>query len=644
MKFTLFLFFAFVFCSSILLGQTDTSTTETDDSDFLINSPNEETESLYINYLFDNAGSDTKGENAYVALLRLVEKYISVREYDEAITFMTQFKGDFKPPIQKKIDKTIEILKRKLENLIDVNLGSGINSEGSEYSPIPTADDEVMFYTGLNRDKNNASEDIFRSVRGADGVWRTAGKLDESINSDNQGEAPQSISTDGNLLILFGAYKQHLGKGDLYYTEKTSEGRWSEVTPYPRPVNSEYFDCDAKLTPDGKAMLFVSDRPGGIGDYHPYSTPFHGSKNGNTDIYVSVLSDSGWSEAINLGKNINTPYSERKPFLHPDGKSLYFASDGHPGIGRLDLYKSKKIKEDSWVDWAEPVNMGKEVNTIYDDRGAIVTTMGDLAYFASAERPISFGGSDIYSMDMPASLRPEPVATLQGTVTDNEGNHLDAYIVWEDLTTGKKLGRLKTDPTNGKYFVVLPLGKNYGIYAEKEGYFPISKNFDLKKVNKTSKKTEDFVMYSLEDLLGDDLETTGSGDLIYDAFELKKDKKIVMNNLFFDYNKWNLLNESHSELDRVVYLLKNFPIELVEISGHTDSVGKDEYNLELSDKRANSVVQYLTKKGVPNEKLQSKGYGKEQPVASNETDEGRAKNRRVELNILKSRSIMKKQE
>jgi outer membrane protein OmpA-like peptidoglycan-associated protein len=409
----------------------------------------------------------------------------------------------------------------------------------------------------------------------------------------------------------------------------------------PDPVNSKYFECDGKITSDGKAMIFVSDRPGGIGEFKEYGKFFNGAKNGNTDIYVSQKTDSGWSKPINLGKIINTPFAERKPFLHPDGKSLYFSSDGHPGLGRLDLFKSTRLKEDSWTEWSEPINLGKEINSGRNDRGAIVATSGELAYFATADRGLSFGGTDIYKMDVPARFKPEPVTTLSGRVLDNKGNILEAKIVWEDLETGKKLGELRSNPDDGKFFIILPQGKNYGVYAEKEGYFPISKNIDLRKIKDGQKIKEDIVLYSISDLIGDDLELMGSGDLTYDSFELKEKKLLQMNNLFFEYNKATLLKSSFSELDRVIYLLKNYPIDLVEVAGHSDSVGNEEYNISLSDKRAQAVRDYIIKKGIGKDKLVSKGYGKHEPIASNETEEGRKQNRRVELRILKISRVRK---
>lgn len=601
--------------------------------EFLELSPTEETSEKYFDFLSKNLGT----QDGFVALQRIAETMLHDKNYEGAIDMYTEYKADF-PAFADKIDKIIAILNTPLDGLTELNLGSGINSPAQEYSPIPTADDSRIYFTSLNRDETNETEDIYYSDY-IDDVWTPAQKLID-ISTEDQGEAPQSITTDANQLVLFGSFEQNLGKGDLYISER-GKGQWGKVKMLPDPVNSKYFECDGKITSDGKAMIFVSDRPGGIGEFKEYGKFFNGAKNGNTDIYVSQKTDSGWSKPINLGKIINTPFAERKPFLHPDGKSLYFSSDGHPGLGRLDLFKSTRLKEDSWTEWSEPINLGKEINSGRNDRGAIVATSGELAYFATADRGLSFGGTDIYKMDVPARFKPEPVTTLSGRVLDNKGNILEAKIVWEDLETGKKLGELRSNPDDGKFFIILPQGKNYGVYAEKEGYFPISKNIDLRKIKDGQKIKEDIVLYSISDLIGDDLELMGSGDLTYDSFELKEKKLLQMNNLFFEYNKATLLKSSFSELDRVIYLLKNYPIDLVEVAGHSDSVGNEEYNISLSDKRAQAVRDYIIKKGIGKDKLVSKGYGKHEPIASNETEEGRKQNRRVELRILKISRVRK---
>jgi outer membrane protein OmpA-like peptidoglycan-associated protein len=603
------------------------------DNRFLIYSADKETEQEYINHIWDY-GFEEDGE-AYVALQRIIEQPIIDKNYQQAIQKIEEYRVDMAESYHPKLDELTVLLKVPLENLKSSNFGDYINSQGSEYSPMPSADGKKLYFTGIDRTPENTSEDIFVSeLRG--GQWSAANRITGSLNTPTKNEAPQAISVDGNTIVLFGAFeKNYFGKGDIYYSDRTLLG-WGEPQHFPAPINSEHYDVDAKYTADRKHLIFTSDRPGGIGEYKPRGEYFNGSLHGNTDIYVASFADDGSVDTVvNLGNVINTPFAERKPFLHPDGKTLYFSSDGHAGIGRLDLFVSKRLSEDSWTEWSKPINMGKEINSPFDESGAVVTTFGDLAYFASQERDINYGKSDIYSIEIPDALKPEPVAGISGNVEDINGFPLGAKIIWEDLETGETIGEAISDPSTGEFYLVLELGKNYGIIAEKEGYFPISNNINLKDADKSKQIDLKLEMQSIDELFGDDLETTGTNSLIYDAFNLKRPTTIRMNNLFFAYNESTILKESHSELDRAAYLLNNYPIKKVNIEGHTDSIGGASYNKKLSEERAKSVVIYLAEKGVPKTMMSAVGYGMERPVAPNDTDENRQKNRRVELQIEK---------
>lgn len=628
MKLIRYFFISFLLIFSFALISQDI---EVDiDTTFLYYSPTDENIDDYIDLIYDYAPS----REAYVALTRVIEKEINNGNYAKAIETIDSY-IDFFDTRKNDLNQIKKILQDSTYGLYDLNIGDGINSPQQERTPIQTADEKTIYFIGLEREGfDNLTEDIFYSeFKG--GSWAKAKKLEAPFNSIYTQEAPQGITTDGNTLILF---RGDVGNGDLYYANKTSYG-WSEAIPFPDPINHpDYVDIDAKITNDGKYIIWVSDRPGSIGEQRKFGSLYAGSTYGNTDIYISErINDSTWGEAINLGPKINTPYGERNPYLHPDGKTLYFSSEGHPGIGRLDLFMAKKENEYSdWTDWSTPKNLGKEINTTSNDRGAIVNTMGKMAFFASEERELSFGGSDIYSIGLPEHLRPDPITTISGKVTDTEGFPLEADIIWENLETGEQLGKIKTDPVNGEFFLILPSGKKYGFFSEKEGYFPISKNIDLRRQIRSQKRTDNIIMNRLDDLLGDDLEMAGNSDLLYDQFKLKQKRKLKMNNLFFETNKSDLLPESFPELDRVVYLLNNYPVELVEVGGHTDSTGSEKYNLTLSERRAKSVRDYLIKKGVKKEILTSKGYGQSEPVETNETEEGRAMNRRVELSILKA--------
>lgn len=625
----------FIFTTLLLLSINLSAQLPENYKELLVQSPGEDI-TPYLNIIFELAPSD----EAYVALIRMIEPQLKAKDWEGAINTLNGYK-DYFPNKTEDINSIIEILQRPSETLEELNIGSGVNSLVPEIAPIQTADEKTLYFTSTKRDGfDNETDDIFYSKK-TNGIWSPAQKLDAPFNTPNTQESPQGITTDGNTMILFGNYKEKPGGGDLYYAEKTPYG-WSDAIQFPEGINTEYFDCDGKLTNDGKALIFISDRPGGVGEHTRFNTLKNGSLYGNTDIYIAFKTDSGWSKPVNLGSIINTPGSERKPFLHPDGKTLYFSSDGQPGLGRQDLFMSKRLDPNDWTKWSKPINLGKEVNTPNNESGAIVSTEGALAYFASADRRLNFGKSDIYTMDIPDKLRPEPVTTISGKVTNVDGFPLEAEIVWEDLETGKELGRLKSDPKTGEYFIVIPHGINYGLFANKEDYFPLSKNFDTRNITKSQKINEGIILTSILSLLGDDLELGGASDLLYDAFSLKNKKKIDINNLFFEYNKSNILKESFPELERVAFLLKNYPIELVEIAGHTDSIGSVDYNMKLSEKRSESVKVYLISKGIDPNKVVIKGYGPTEPVADNSSEEGRAKNRRVELIILKAgRSVEK---
>jgi outer membrane protein OmpA-like peptidoglycan-associated protein len=477
---------------------------------------------------------------------------------------------------------------------------------------VPSADGEALYFTGKKREDSMGDEDIYLSVW-ENGQWQPARNLGGEINTVNN-ESANSVSADGNQLIIYGNFAESRGEGDNFYIEKTAEG-WSEIRHFNWPINSIYFDSDGFLTADGKAMLFTSDRRGVVGDYHPKDQPFHGSTWGNTDIWVCAKTDSGWGEPVNLGKVINTPFAERSPFLHPDGKTLYFSSEGHYGLGRLDVFKATRLSDTSWTQWSSPVNLGAEINTAGDDWGYKISTSGEEAYFAASGDPQGYGGYDIYSVVLPSAARPRAVATIRGRVADEQDSPLPAAIKWENLSTGQVVGELASNPQNGNYFIVLPLGANYGYFAEKEGYYPVSANIDLSDSTAAVNIIHDITLVKIEEI-----KQTGTA--------------VRINNIFFDFDKTELKPESYPELNRLAGILKQNPDVKIEISGHTDDVGSDDYNLELSLGRAQAVVDYLAAQGCSRLNLKPRGYGEARPVEPNQTESGRAANRRVEFKFL----------
>jgi outer membrane protein OmpA-like peptidoglycan-associated protein len=562
---------------------------------------------FYIQYVKDSADTD----DGYLALQRIADNYINHFAFDSAATLYRKFLPLF--PNNDKLQKTIDILETPLQNLEIHHLGPNVNTKAGEWDPNPTPDGRYLYFSTYSRKGSYGGHDVYVSEF-KNGQWQKAINVGPKINGPNN-ETIDNISADGNTVCLSGTFDGTFGKFDIYLVRRTKEG-WGPLEHLPYPINTQYHDEGANITSDGKALLFTSDRPGGIGPYVPNGYYYHGTQDGNMDVYVCLKTDNGWSKPINLGPKINTPYAERSPFLHPDGKTLYFSSDGHAGLGRMDVFKAVRLRDDSWTEWSEPVNLGKEINTVLDDWGYKVAVGGDSAFFARQWSNQGYGDWDIYTVELPDPARPRPVVTIMGKVTDQNGNPLEATIKWENLENGMPLGTLHSNPEDGSYIILLPTGKNIGYYAEREGYYSASDNIDLSDINVTKTIKRDIQLVSIADMTD-------------------KGINVTMKNIFFDFDKFELKPASFPELNRLVQLLKDKKDLKIRIEGHTDIVGSDAYNLELSKKRALAVKNYLVKKGINKKRLSVKGFGSRKPVADNDTEEGKAKNRRVEISFYK---------
>jgi outer membrane protein OmpA-like peptidoglycan-associated protein len=557
-------------------------------------------------FIFANAPD----EDAFVAVQRLAAQYIDKKDWIGAVKIFNKYTEWF-PEMHFRFEKIIDLLNAPSQNLITKNI-SAVNTKGDEYFPVLSIDGNKMYFTGARREDCIGGEDIFYSNY-LNGQWQAAKNMGPPF-STKEDDAINSVSADGNTLVIFGNYKGALGGGDNFYVEKTKSG-WSTIKPFPYPVNTKYWECDGFLTADGKAILFTSDRPGGIGEFHKGGEFFHGIYEGNTDIYVCLKNDSGWSKPINLGPVINTPYTERSPFLHPDGRTLYFSSDGFYGLGELDVFKSVRLSDTSWTEWSEPVNLGKDINTSKFDIAYKITTDGSLAYFSS-NRPGGKGGYDIYSITLPPEAKPNRnVITVKGKVYDESNNPLEADLKWFELDSNKNVGILKSNPQNGEYLIVLPVGKIYSYFADKQGYYSVSNDIDISSESNYKEIEVDIRMISI-------------------SYMKEQGTSIKLNNIYFDFDKYDIKPNSYIELNRIYKFLLENPGIKIEISAYTDSKGSDEYNLNLSQKRAESVVNNLISKGIDGSRMVARGYGKSHPVAANDTEEGRALNRRVEMRII----------
>ena len=336
----------------------------------------------------------------------------------------------------------------------------------------------------------------------------------------------------------------------------------------------------------------------------------------------------GEGKLINLGPAINTPHAEYSPYLHPDGKTLYFSSSGHYGLGGLDVFVATRLSDSSWTEWSEPVNLGKEINGPYNDWGFQITTAGDLAYYATAEKKsecwegdiatpgTGCGPSDIFATELPALARPAAAVAVSGTVMDPDKKPLEAEIVWNDLTLNKSAGIAKSDPDSGEYVIVLPAGHKYGYSAEKEGYMGASATLDFTDITTYTEYRHDIVLYPL-------------GTLVEEQITL------AMNNIFFDFDKSSLRSESYLELNRWVDVFKSILIS--RLRSMAIPAGSAPRNITRNFPKGGQQLLSITwsPQGVAKNRLTMKGFGETRPAASNDTQKGRELNRRVEVLFTK---------
>jgi outer membrane protein OmpA-like peptidoglycan-associated protein len=468
------------------------------------------------------------------------------------------------------------------------NLGDSINTEVSEYFPTITIDGNTLIFT---RRVNHINEDFYESHK-TDTTWSKAVSLPGNINT-NYNEGAQNISQDGQWLLFTGCdFPEGHGSCDLYISYLTADG-WSTPENLGDSINTEFWESSPSLSPDKKDLYFASRQPDGYG---------------GSDLYVSHrLLNGQWSAPVNLGPTINTIGNEAAPFIHADNQTLYFTSNGHPGYGGDDLFVTRKQPDGTW---SKPENLGYPINTIENEGCLVIAADGKTAYYAS-DRADSRGGLDLYTFELREDIRPAKTLWVKGKVFDSTTRKgLPSSVVLTDLASRQVISNLQTDAT-GNYLITLPEGRNYAFEVKRRGYLFFSENFSL---------------------------TGNFGDTTYHIDiplqPLTPGALVVLKNIFFDPNKFDLKPESGAELDEIVQLLKDNPTVKIQINGHTDNSGKPADNITLSEDRAKSVTSYLISKGIGPARLSSKGWGDTQPIADNSTPEGRARNRRTELKIL----------
>jgi outer membrane protein OmpA-like peptidoglycan-associated protein/tetratricopeptide (TPR) repeat protein len=482
------------------------------------------------------------------------------------------------------------------------NMGEAINSSFDEYFPAITADDQTFLYTRNNRTTQVPMQEDFLVSKKVNNVWAPSVLLGNGINTPGNEGAP-SISADGQVLFFiacaeidnsYGPNRKGYGSCDIFYSQKVGVN-WSRPYNIGNTINSKFWETQPCFSADGKTLYFVSSRPGGLGE---------------SDIYYSTLKDDGsWGTPINIGKKINTPGKEESVYIHPDGKTLYFSSNGHVGMGKLDIYV---VRKDANNEWGTPVNLGYPINTYGDENSMLVNGGGNLAYMAS-NRAGGFGGLDLYQFELYNAVRPEQISYVKGKVYDAKTNQpLGAHFELIDLETAKQVVVSDANAGNGEFLVTLPVNKNYALNVSQSGYLFHSENFSLKDLaDKTKPYQLDIPMESID---------TGS------VVELK--------NVFFETAKFDLKPESKVELDKLVAFLKFNKTLRIQLSGHTDNVGDKKMNQLLSQNRAKAVYDYLVANTIDANRLTFVGYGDTKPKVKNDSDENRAINRRTEFKVI----------
>lgn len=494
-----------------------------------------------------------------------------------------------------------------IENPVDfkpTNMGAAINTENPEYYPTISVDGKTFIFTRLDKDPaayRGKNENFYVSSK-RDDTWFPAYPLREVNTIFNEG-AP-TLSSDGRTLVFtacefmgdYGPHRKGFGSCDLFMS--VNEGnQWQPPVNMGAPINTAHWESQPSLSADGNTLYFIRGTPSRTGVK-------------NQDIYVTHKNAEGkWSVPERLSNKINTPGREESVHIHPDGRTLFFSSNGHTGMGGLDLYVSRKNENG---EWDEPVNLGYPINTHADENSILVSSDGKLAFYAS-DKEGGFGKLDLYTFELPQFAQATPVSFAQGRVSDAQTKEpLGAILQLANVNDTLDSKTFSSDPYNGQFLVALATNATYAMTVKSEGYIIHSETFTLPKELPEKGFAIDVELHKIEEGMS-----------------------IVLKNIFFDLDKDELKPQSKPELTQLALFLKSNSNIAIEISGHTDNQGDDAHNADLSKRRAESVKNYLVQmENINPERLKTEGYGASKPIASNETEEGRAQNRRTEFKII----------
>ncbi len=606
--------------------------------------------------------------------LNLAKSYFAIKDFPNAMYAMQNYKQKYSKADVGYADWFIDILKRSDNDVPMKPVAGLINTSGGESVPRISADGKRLYFKSIDRVGGMGGEDIWYSEKMEDGTWGKPILFTDLCTKSH--ETLYTMSADGKLALLFGNYPGSFGGGDMFYSVKTGAG-WSSPCNVGGTINTSKWEAQGTISPDGKVLIYVTANA-------------LNNHVGSHDLYMSRLTADGWTKPVNLGTSVNTKGSETRPSFAADGKTLYFSSDGYKSFGGSDIYMTRRLDE-TYTNWSEPVNLGRFINTLQDDEDISVNSIGTIGYTVKDSEVGAPGGLDIFQFVLPEIARPEKTITLYGVVTNEKDSVAAVNLRIKNLRTNTLQTVTPSSGEDGKYSVNLPFDK-YLLEINMKGFLYYSQEIDLSDPNKflpklsirdkigteTQHKMDslmvhaDALHFQLKELntsVSEDIK--GSFELYENVFAdynktlsqlqnltlerkyawLSEEKRYVdveqnfkvqratkgatfkLDNIFFDLGKATLKDESLPALNSLYDILLKNKID-IELGGHSDSIGSSETNLRLSQERVNSVKKYLLNKGIAESRIVAVGYGKEQPIASNSTEEGRAKNRRVEVKII----------
>lgn len=560
-----------------------------------------------------NSNINTKGEYNVLRIKKSNDfLYFYVNDkLVNAQSFTGGFGDDFGFILRSRMKVQVDYIKiygsKPKINLVDdpitnpkENLGSGVNTNYSELIPVIAPDGKYLYFVRDNYPDNIGSDkdhnDIWVST--FDGTdWSTAKNIDRPLNNSGHNFVI-AVTPDNNTLVLNGTYTAFGDEGGngISLSTRNNDGSWS----IPKTVKIDNFYNDDlyqnfTVSTDLQVIIMAVERAD--------------DTQGESDLYASFKkSDGTYSEPINLGPTINTAGEEGTPFLAADGRTLYFYSEGHNGYGDADIFVSKR-QDNSWTNWTKPLNLGPNINTPKWDAYFTLDASGEFAYLVSSSNAI--GEEDIFRVKIQEELQPDPVVLIYGKVYDqNTSQPLSSQITYDDLTTNQQVDVANSNGTTGEYKIILPYGTKYGFFARKDGYMALSDNIDLTNIEEYTEIERDLYLVPIQ-----------------------INQQIVLNNVFFERGKDQIKASSYPELNRFVETLKLNPEVEIEIQGYTNNIGDRTLLIELSEQRAIAVKNYLVSKGIDAARITTKGFGPDNPIADNNTPDGRAKNQRVEFKI-----------